>query len=171
MPRVKTVRALGQRLPFRICIDASSESLKVGGSVESAPIPSEDAEADQKSNTTQSPTKGNRVRAARILKFLKRAPKKGTVAKMSDSGMLDSINSTQAQFCLAHQVEHCKKGDNIKIYCLEDKRWKRIQLTNNRMRRYDRTGKWHNYCALNPLPGERRIGSVDLTGGTRWGIY
>ena len=115
MPRVKAVRALSKRLPFKICIDGSSESLKVAGTVESAPIPSEGSETDQKGSATQSPTKGNGVKAARILKFLKRSPKRGAAAKMSDSGLLDSITSVQARLCLANQVEHCKKGDNIKI--------------------------------------------------------
>ena len=161
---------MNRKLPFKFCIDGSSESLKVAGTVESATIPSEGSETDQGGGTTQSPTKGNGVKAARILKFLKRSPKKAA-AKMSDSGLLDSITSIQARFCLNNQVEHCKKGDNIKIYCLKDRRWKRIQLTCNRMRRYDRMGNWHNYCALTPLPGEKRIGSVNLTGGTRWVIY
>ena len=90
---------------------------------------------------------------------------------MTDSGVIDSMNSTESRFCSAQQPDHCRKGDNIKIFCLKDKRWKRIRLTNNRMKRYDRIGKWHNYCAINPLPGEKRLGSVDLTPGTRWVIY
>ena len=39
------------------------------------------------------------------------------------------------------------------------------------MKRYDKTGKWHNYWAINPLPGEKQKGSVDLTPGTRWVKY
>ena len=139
------VRILGQRLPFRICINTASESLKIGRSVRSAPRLSEETEAEQKSNAIQILIKVNRIRATRLLKFLKRAPRKGAVTKMSDSGVLDSINSTQSRFCLAHQVEHCKKCDNIKIYCLKDRRRNCIQLTNNRMKRYDRTGKGHNF--------------------------
>ena len=81
------------------------------------------------------------------------------------------MNSNESRFCSTQQPDNCKKGDNIKIYCLKDKRWKRIRLTNNRMRRYNKIGKWHNYWAVNPLPGEKQLGSVDLTPGTRWVKY
>ena len=74
MPRAKAVRALSKKLPFKFCIDGSSESLKIAGTVESATTPSEGSETDQVDGTTQSPTKGNGVKAARILKFLKRSP-------------------------------------------------------------------------------------------------
>ena len=59
----------------------------------------------------------------------------------------------------------------MKIYCLRDRRWKRIILTNKRMRRYDNTGRWHNYRTLKPLPKEKNEGSVDLSPGTRWVVY
>jgi len=164
MPRTKAARALSIKLPFRSCIDGSSESLEAAVTVESAIIPSKDSGTNQGGGATQSPTKGNGVKTARIIKFLKRSPKKAA-AKM------DSITSVQARFCLKNQVEHCKKGNNIKIYCLKDRRWKRIQLSCNRIKRYDQTGRWHIYCALALLPGEKRIGSVDLTSGTKWVIY
>ena len=90
---------------------------------------------------------------------------------MTESGVADSMNSNVSHFCSAQQPDNCKKGDNIKICCLKDKRWKRIKLTYIRMRRYDRIGKWHNYWAVNPLLGEKQFGSVDLTSGTRWVIY
>ena len=62
-------------------------------------------------------------------KFLKKAPRKKTKAKMTESGVADSMNSNVSRFCSAQQPDNCKKGDNIKIYCLKDKRWKRIRLT------------------------------------------
>ena len=90
---------------------------------------------------------------------------------MTESVLSDSINSSQSRFCSNHQPEDCWKGDNVKIFCLKDRRWKRIKLTNNRIKRYDKTGRWYNYWALNPLPDEKKTGSVDLSPGTRWVIY
>ena len=90
---------------------------------------------------------------------------------MTETSFLDSINSTTAQFCTRHQPWDCHKGDYVKIYCLRDRRWKRIILTNKRMRRYDNTGRWHNYRTLKPLPKEKNEGSVDLSPGTRWVVY
>ena len=73
---MRKVRALGQRLPFSIWINAASESLKGGRSVRSAPRLSEETETEQKSNANQGPIKGNRIKATKILKFLRKAPRK-----------------------------------------------------------------------------------------------
>ena len=70
----------------------------------------------------------------------------------------DSMTSFEERFCLQHQPENCHKGLHIKIYCLKDKRWKRIRLTGNRMRIFDNTGVWYNYKAVRPLRGGEEEG-------------
>ena len=78
----------------------------------------------------------------------------------------DSMTSFEERFCLQHQPENCRKGQHIKIYCMKDKRWKRIRLTGVRMRIFDNTGAWYIYKAVRPLSGEKKKGSFDLTRGT-----
>ena len=149
----------------------TSDTLEGRKSIETEAKLGRTIRAEHKVSENQKPLEEKRTRATNILKFLRRAPMKKAKATMTESGVADSMNSNESRFCSAQQPDNCKKGDNIKIYCLKDKRWKRIRLTNNRMRRYNKIGKWHNYWAVNPLPGEKQLGSVDPTSGTRWVIY
>ena len=134
---MRKVRDLGHKLPLRTWFNIASDTLKGEGSIETKSKLGGATRAERRISENQEPLEGMRTRATQILKFLKKAPRKKTKAKLTESGVTDSMNSNESRLCTARQPDNCKKGNNIKIFCLKDKRWKRIKLTNNRMRRYD----------------------------------
>ena len=150
---MRKVRVLGHKLSLRTWFNVASDTLRGERSTETESRLGEATRAVRRISENQEPLEGKRTRATEILIFLKKAPKKKTKATMTESGVADSMNSNESCFCSARQPDNCKKGENIKIFCLKDKRWKRIKLTNNRMKRYDRIGKWHNYWAVYPPSG------------------
>ena len=64
---MRKVRALGQRLPFSIWINAASETLKGDRSTKATPRLSEEIRAEQKSSENQGPVEGKRTRATKRL--------------------------------------------------------------------------------------------------------
>jgi hypothetical protein len=113
---VRKVRALGQRLPLSIWFNAASDTLKGERSAKARSRLSEAIRAERKISENQDPLEGKRTRATKILKFLRKAPKKKAKAKMTDSGVKDSMNSTESRFCSAQQPDHCRKGETSKSF-------------------------------------------------------
>ena len=103
---------------MRIWFNAARDTLKGDRSAEARSRLSEAIRAEVKISENQEPLEGKRTRATNILKSLKKAPKKKAKAKMTDSGVMDSMNSSGSRFYSAQQPDHCKRGDNFKIFCL-----------------------------------------------------
>ena len=134
---MRKVRDLGHKLTLRIWFNIASDTLRGERSAETESRLGGATRVERRISENQEPLEEKRTRATQILKFLKKASRKKTKAKMTESGVADSMNSNESRFCSTQPPDDCRKGDNIKIFCLKDKRWKRIKLTNNRMRRYD----------------------------------
>ena len=86
---------MGQRPPFGIWINAASETLKGDRSTRATPRLSEEIRAERKSSENQGPIEGKRTRATKILKFLRKAPRKRAETKMADSGVLEISDGSE----------------------------------------------------------------------------
>ena len=104
---MRKVRDLGHKLPLRIWLNIASDTLRGERSTETEARPGGTIRAEHRVSENQEPLEEKRTRATKILKFLRKAPMQKTKAKMTESGVADSMNSNESRFCSAQQPGNC----------------------------------------------------------------
>ena len=83
---MRKVRDLGHKLTLRIWFNIASDTLKGERSTETEARLGGAIRAERRVSENQEPLEEKRTRATKIIKFLKKAPKKKTKATMTESG-------------------------------------------------------------------------------------